>query len=188
MLDDTTTDPAPPTERRSLLPLLVAAAAVAAVGLGALLWGGGSLGGGEADDANDVLALPLATPDGETITLADYDGTPLVVNFFAAWCAPCRSEMPEFEAVHQALDGEVAIVGVSRDSTVGAWQGLVEETGITFDTLYEGQVDGLYRAVEGTFMPTTAFIDGDGEVVHVVAGTLDAERLEELIDTHLAAG
>lgn len=183
MLDDTTTDPAPPTERRSLLPLLVAAAAVAAVGLGALLWGGG-----EADDANDVLALPLATPDGETITLADYDGTPLVVNFFAAWCAPCRSEMPEFEAVHQALDGEVAIVGVSRDSTVGAWQGLVEETGITFDTLYEGQVDGLYRAVEGTFMPTTAFIDGDGEVVHVVAGTLDAERLEELIDTHLAAG
>lgn len=158
-----------------------------AIGLLAVI--GSVLGGSDADDevqADSVYDFVFSNAASETVTLASYEGQPLVLNYFAAWCGPCRRELPDFEAVHQAIGDEVNIVGINRDNTTGSWLGLVDSTGLTFDTYFEGNLSNAsFTFVEGLAMPTTAFVSKQGEVVHTVSGALTEERLLDLIDEHL---
>ncbi len=140
---------------------------------------------GPTTPAESIYDFPLAQPDGQASSLAHYEGQPMVVNYFAAWCPPCRRELPDFEAVHQALGDQVAIVGVSRDSTTNEWLGLVSSAGLTFDTFFEGNTVGSYEFVGGLAMPTTAFVDENGEIKHTFSGALTEEALTELIQEHL---
>ena len=122
--------------------------------------------------------------DGSQGTLADYAGTPLVVNFFASWCAPCRQEMPDFEEVHQALGDDVAFLGFNVGDTREDGQRLVEETGITWD-LARDPDQGILAEFGGLAMPTTVLINADGRVVDVHGGILAKSSLEEKIRTEL---
>ena len=140
------------------------------------------------DDAESPTALgefTFQTVDGGTVTLADFEGTPLVVNYFAAWCAPCRAEMPEFEEVSQETAGEVVFIGVSRDNLTDSWLQLVDETGVTFQTVYEGNVRGSFEFLDAAAMPTTVFIGADGSVERTWSGALTDDKLRELIAEHL---
>lgn len=140
---------------------------------------------GDSDEGPTALDdFPFQTVDGDTVTLADFDG-PLVVNYFAAWCPPCRAEMPEFEEVATEMEGEVLILGVSRDNVTDSWRSLIEETGVTFPTVYEGNVQGSFAFLEATAMPTTVFISADGTVERTWSGALTADKLRELIAEHL---
>ncbi len=121
---------------------------------------------------------------GETVTLADFSGQPVVLNFFAAWCAPCRAELPEFEQVSNELDGSVQFVGVSTDFEQDAWQSLVEETGVTFPTFFQPSQE-LFKSSESLGMPTTVFIDADGRAQHTFSGRLSEADLKRLINEHL---
>lgn len=124
------------------------------------------------------------TIDGGTVTLADFEG-PLVVNYFAAWCPPCRAELPDFEAVSQETAGDVLFVGISRDNVTDSWRSLIEETGVTFPTVFEGNVQGSFAHIEGISMPTTLFISADGTVERTWSGPLTDDKLRELIAEHL---
>ena len=161
------------------LPLVVGfIAVVAAIGF---------LSSSTSTDAGAPTALDeftFQTVDGNTTTLADFEG-PLVVNYFAAWCAPCRAELPEFEAVSLETAGEVTFVGISRDNVTDSWRSLIEETGVTFPTVYEGNVQGSFVFLEGNSMPTTAFIGADGTVERIWSGALTDDKLRELIAEHL---
>lgn len=137
------------------------------------------------DDGPEALdEFTFQTVDGDTITLADFEG-PLVVNYFAAWCPPCRAEMPEFEAVSQETAGEVTFVGISRDNLTSNWRTLIEETGVTFPTVFEGNVPGSFTFIEGISMPTTLFIAADGTIEQMWSGPLTDDKLHELIAEHL---
>ena len=161
------------------VPLVVGFAAVIAF-LGFL-----SMSAGDSDDGPTALdEFTFQTMDGATVTLADFEG-PMVVNYFAAWCPPCRAEMPEFEAVSRQTTGEVAFVGISRDNVTDSWRSLIEETGVTFPTVYEGNVQGSFAFINGTSMPTTLFITADGTVAHTWSGALTDDKLRELISAHL---
>ncbi len=142
-----------------------------------------------ADDANADVALQdfeFQTPDGETVTLADFaGGNPMVVNYFAAWCAPCRAELPEFEAVSRELADDIIFVGISRDNVTDSWLSLIRDVGVTYPTVFEGNVEGSLAFVDGRAMPTTVFIDADGEVQKVWSGVLSDELLRSLIKEHL---
>lgn len=118
--------------------------------------------------AAQVRAVELAAlGDGDAANLGDLlDGKPLVLNFFAVWCQPCRQEMPDFERVSQDFDGEVRVVGVAVPPNTQASQDIVDETGVTYPTYADptGEVLALF---EGTQMPTTVFITAGGEVAGV---------------------
>jgi len=117
---------------------------------------------------------------GKPFTLDEYRGTPVVVNFWASWCPFCIAEMPGFEKVHQALQGEVQFVGIDQRDDFDAAKQLAEETGVTYRLVRDP--DGrAYDAVANGAMPTTAFIDADGKVVEVVGGQLSEEQLRERI-------
>lgn len=115
--------------------------------------------------------------DGTTGSFAEYSGRPVVVNFFASWCAPCVRELPDIEQVHQALGAEVAFVGVSVNERAEDGLELAERTGITFDVVRDPRSETL-RALGGAAMPTTALVDASGRVVDV--RSLPYKSAEEL--------
>ncbi len=174
-----------PTASRSLSgKSLMGAAAAAAVAL-VLLLALFSSGNDGPSDVEEFAALAFLTEEGTTATLSDYQGEPLVVNFFASWCAPCRAELPDFEAVHLANIGEVRFIGVNHDLDEVTWRTFVEETEITFETVFQPNTE-IWNAVDAKGTPATAFISPEGELLQVWTGVLNEEKLQELIDENLA--
>ena len=135
-------------------------------------------------DGTDLSDLTFDLFDGNTGTLADYEGKPLVVNFFASWCPPCVREMPEFQEVFERLGGRVAFLGLSQDQSPQDALALVESTGVTYDVGWDLDLE-VYRATGSIAMPTTAFVSPSGELLDTFAGALDTESLSELIEDAL---
>lgn len=129
-------------------------------------------------------SLVFLNSDGSNGALSDYAGEPLVVNFFASWCGPCRAELPEFERVSLANAGSVRFLGISHDLDEVTWRSFVEETSVSYDTVFQPDQE-LFKAFDAKGMPTTAFISPDGEILQVWTGILSEEKLQELIDENL---
>ena len=135
-------------------------------------------------DPGTSVDIGYATFDGDEANLTDFAGTPLVLNFFAAFCAPCVSEMPEFDDVFEARGGEIAFLGISQDQRADDALELIDRTEITYPAGWDP--DGVVYARFGGFaMPTTVFITADGTVAEVFSGALSAEALNDMIDEHL---
>lgn len=111
---------------------------------------------------------------GAAVTLPT--GRPAVVNFFAAWCVPCRAELPVLQAASQR-SAKVAFVGVDVNDSRRAAAELLEATGVTFPAGYDPQ-----QAVAADYklrgMPTTVFVDAAGRVDAVHQGELTAPELD----------
>lgn len=148
---------------------------------------GGDQGAGTGSDAgadqDDAAAAAEAVPtraatsfDGDEVSLTDYEGTPLVVNFWASWCPPCIAEMPDLETVHQAADGRVEFIGINTQDTPEEAEDLVEETGVTYDLLRDPDGD-LFRDFGVFGMPTTFYVDAEGQIVGRHTGLLTREAL-----------
>jgi cytochrome c biogenesis protein CcmG, thiol:disulfide interchange protein DsbE len=189
-------------ERRLPLSAIVIATALAlAAALGVLALLGddeGDEASGAGDAADEGYELPLS-PTGEMpgsvaeVRLAALDGgddrtlgelmgtTPVVVNFFASWCAPCVDEMPAFEDVHQALGDQVSFVGLANQDSHDDALATVAATGVTYPTFDDPDASAL-TYFGGLTMPTTVFIDAEGEVVDVNSGPLTEAELRAKLD------
>jgi thiol-disulfide isomerase/thioredoxin len=146
--------------------------------------GGDDDGSDDGADGDAASGATFERFDGEEVTLADYAGRPLVVNFFANWCPPCVTEMPAFEEVNQQYGDEVAFLGISVNESVEEAQALVDRTGVTYDLAREPQ-GNLVRELGGVGMPTTVLLTADGEVVEAHTGELSGDELTELIEAEL---
>lgn len=125
-------------------------------------------------------SLPsLRTPSG-TVSLSQYRGHPLVLNFWASWCAPCRKEMPALAATARRYSGKVSFVGIDTSDARGAGLNFASKTGVRYGLAFDpnASVAGSY-AVYG--LPTTFFISKDGRLLGRQVGALTAGRLEQLI-------
>ncbi|MGK2928289.1 MAG: TlpA family protein disulfide reductase [Acidimicrobiales bacterium] len=133
----------------------------------------------------DPLDFEFTDVDDTTGALRDLIGTePLVVNLFASWCPPCIAEMPDVEAVSEALGNDVRFFGLAVTDRPEDSSRIVEETGVTYD--WSRDIQGDIAAGFGiTTMPSTIFITADGEVAHIQSGALDQDRLRALIAEHL---
>lgn len=191
--------------RSLVLPALIVATIV-----GVLLYIERARGSGSGDDgAYGIVALPsaLATdgrigtelgntapdfllrrPEGGELRLSDLRGKPVMVNFWATWCTPCRKEMPEIVKAYNERNGALAVVGVNlqeNSDQITAW---AADFGIKFDIVVDrtGQVSGAWR-VGGPVLglPSTYFLDKDGIVRARVFGPMDEARLNENLATIL---
>ena len=132
----------------------------------------------------EPLDIPVTWPDDTEVALAEVLDGPTVVNFFASWCPPCIAEMPDFEAVSQQAADEVEFIGVAiQDRTEDATR-IVEDTGVSYRWARDPKGD-VANAAEVTQMPSTMFVDADGEVVSVHSGALDAAQLRDLLESEL---
>jgi thiol-disulfide isomerase/thioredoxin len=131
--------------------------------------------------------LPRLEGSG-TVSLVDFRGKPLVVDFFASWCTPCRSELPEFLTVSRQLGSRVGFVGVDSEEN-GDGPAFARQTGVTAWPLARDvggtQQSGLRDALATIpGMPVTAFYDASGTLRDVRLGAMTgaalATRLREL--------
>jgi cytochrome c biogenesis protein CcmG, thiol:disulfide interchange protein DsbE len=144
-------------------------------------------GGADAPAAAVSEPLPAMAVDdftGEQVSLADYTGIPLVVNFWASWCPPCIAEMPDLEAVSQLAVGRVAFVGVNTQDTQDRAEELVEQTGVTYDLVRDPDAE-LFQAFGVFAMPTTFYVDATGDIVGRHSGLLTRDALVDDLARHL---
>jgi cytochrome c biogenesis protein CcmG/thiol:disulfide interchange protein DsbE len=139
------------------------------------------------DDAAGVVAAVYKTFDGADTSLQAYAGTPVVLNFFQSYCAPCVTEMPDFEEVHQDLGDEVTFVGIAVQDRLEDAQEIVDRTGVTYE-LGRDPDGSLLQAAGGLVLPTTVLIRSDGTVVEVRSGAVSKGTLRDLIRDKLGVG
>ena len=192
----TNTGKTPAAKLARLAALLVAVALFAAAcgassGSDTILLGDDS-GLSPSTEAGEVEVDPDGEPvsfffddfDGETIQFAEFAEGPVVLNFFATWCATCVAELPDFETVSQNFAGDVQFLGLSFQDRPEDSLALLEQTGVTFQTGLDTN-GGIFSLFGGLGMPTTVFIDADGQVVNVHSGVLTEASLTEAIETDL---
>jgi thiol-disulfide isomerase/thioredoxin len=130
-----------------------------------------------ADDAAPVFALE--TFDGGRFDLADHlatDGSPVVLNLWASWCAPCRAEMPAIDTASQRHP-EVRFVGVAVQDDVADANAFAEEIGVSYTIAFDdGTVEEDYPVLG---LPATFFIAGDGTIVKRHFGVVTIDSLDD---------
>ena len=177
--------PQPPVARRAS-PFWLLLALVILVAGGAWVWANRVPADALAELRTPAPAVDHPAPDftapllsGESFSLGGAQGTPVVLNFWATWCGPCRAEMPVIQAAAKNYGERIHFVAVNQGEESAVIQPFVDEFGLTFPiALDQDQAVGsdLYNV---TGLPTTFFIDGDGTVRRVWMGEMNAITLEE---------
>jgi thiol-disulfide isomerase/thioredoxin len=135
----------------------------------------------------------LANTTGQAFALSDYvsqssrPGRPVVLNFWATWCAPCRLEMPSLQNISVKYNGRIAILGINQAESAPMITDFAAGMGLTYPLLVDqdNQVNQLYDVVS---LPTTLFIDGRGIVREVVIGIMSQAVIEDRVERLLAEG
>lgn len=140
----------------------------------------------EKDDPEESIQVPVAGTapaadftvqdwEGGQVSLSDYYGKPIVVNFWATWCGPCKSELPAFDNAYAEYQDEITFLMVNMtdgySETVAGTKQFIEENGysfpVYFDTSYEA-----YQAYGVTAIPMTLFIDANGMLITSQLGAM----------------
>jgi thiol-disulfide isomerase/thioredoxin len=139
-------------------------------------------------------AAEFLNPDGGQISLADFHGTPVLVNLWASWCAPCVKELPTLDrlARSHAVDGELGVIAVSQDS--GPQPSVVaflRKLNVKDLGAYHDPNMGLSGALgPDVVLPTSILLDADGKEMWRYVGDLDwtsPEAAKLLAEAKLAA-
>ena len=130
----------------------------------------------------------LPTMTGANITLSELEGTPVVLNFWATWCGPCRAELPYFEAVAQESEGEIKVIAINvgeSASTVQTFFGDYEPTMIVaLDENREVFVNYCQEDNPRGYIPITFFVDSEGIIQYIKIGAFQSEtELWEALDS-----
>jgi cytochrome c biogenesis protein CcmG/thiol:disulfide interchange protein DsbE len=123
--------------------------------------------------------ITVATLDGQQLALSAFRGTPVVVNFWASWCVPCRQEAPVLNAAAREYKDRVQFLGVDIQDTDSAARAYQAELMSPYPV--GPAIKGSYRAWGVTAPPETFFLDRQGVVVTKIVGPVDGNRLKVYI-------
>jgi cytochrome c biogenesis protein CcmG/thiol:disulfide interchange protein DsbE len=132
----------------------------------------------------------LQTLDGKPFRLSEMVGRPVLINYWATWCIPCKVELPILEKLHQEYQQKglfiVSVNAIDQDS-VDKVQGIVDQFSMTFPVLLDqgGQFAGLYKTM---FFPTTVLVDASGVIREINLGDSTEDELRLSLDKILAGG
>ena len=140
----------------------------------------------ETDDPNRTKApdFTVYDADGKTVRLSDYFGKPIILNFWASWCGPCKMEMPDFQEKYLEYGEEIQFLMVNATGgreTINTAKAFLAGTDYTFPVLFD--LDSDASMIYGVYsLPTTYFIDAEGYLVARAIGAIDAEILQRGIN------
>jgi cytochrome c biogenesis protein CcmG/thiol:disulfide interchange protein DsbE len=166
------------TVRRHRLASAVIAVCVAA-SLAAIVWAGtGSPAAPAADPAAPAFSFPVLGHSGQQISLSDYAGKPLIVNFFASWCTPCQKETPLLARFYRAEHGKVALVGLDENDVVGNALAFTRAKGVTYPIGWDPQLTAAYSYGVGG-LPQTFFLNAKHHIVDRIYGAVTQADLSK---------
>lgn len=123
--------------------------------------------------------------EGNEVNLNDFFGKPIIVNFWASWCGPCKMEMPDFNEAYETYKDEIEFLMVNMTDgsreTVEKASSFITESGYTFPVYYDTDYSATITYSVSS-LPTSYFLNADGELVTYARGAIDAATLEKGID------
>lgn len=136
----------------------------------------------EGEAVNKAPDFTVQDGEGNSVKLSDFFGKPIVLNFWASWCPPCKAELPDFEDAYKKYDGEVVFLMVNMTDnqmeTVEVAKDFIKTYGydfpVYFDVSYEAATVYGIRSI-----PQTYFINAEGEAVASATGMISAAQLEQ---------
>ena len=123
--------------------------------------------------------------DGNAHKLSDFQGKPVLLNFWASWCGPSQMEMPDFQDYYERFGEQVHFVIVNltdgQQETVESASAFIEEKGYTFPVYYDTDIDAAAKYGVSA-VPVSYFINAEGRFVAWAQGAMDADMLQQGMD------
>jgi cytochrome c biogenesis protein CcmG/thiol:disulfide interchange protein DsbE len=123
-----------------------------------------------------AFSLTSLSKPGQSLSLGAFRGRPLVINFWASWCIPCRTEMPLLQQAYRGERGKIQFLGIDANDTTNGARAFLNQVHVTYPTVSDA--NGRIAIQYGLFgLPTTVFISASGRVVGRYIGQLHAATL-----------
>jgi len=163
---------------RAFVAIMAALALIGLLGFGLISNGTASVAVGD-----DAPSVELPRLDGEgTVSLEDYRGSWVLINFWASWCTPCRDESPALQRFHERAGNDVVVLGIDTQDLSGDATDFVAEFGLSYPILRDPDTESpLSDEFGATGLPESFLIDPDGRFAAICRGPLTTDDLEEVI-------
>ena len=132
-------------------------------------------------DPAPAFRLTDVRDESRSVSLDDFRGRPVVLNFWASWCVPCRKEMPALQEVSEDVQDRIAFVGVNHQDSRRDAVAFLDETGVRFPAAYDPE-GGTATAYGLYGMPTTVFISPDGRILERHRGEISEAELRRVLE------
>ena len=143
---------------------------------------------GAENTTSPATAAPDVTvydADGNAHKLSDFEGKPVILNFWASWCGPCKSEMPDIEEAFLTYGDKIHFLAVNltdgQQETVDSASSYISDNGYTFPVYFDTAREAAY-AYNTTSIPVTYFIDSDGNLQAYFRGAMSSDILQQGVD------
>jgi cytochrome c biogenesis protein CcmG, thiol:disulfide interchange protein DsbE len=158
--------------RHKIVSGLVALCVVASlVAIALVASGSAGPAGAAADPPAPSFSLPVLGQSGQKLSLADYAGRPLIVNFFASWCGPCKQETPLLARFYRTEHGKVAMVGLDENDVLGSAISFTRGEGVSYPVGFDPQTIAA-SAYGVAALPQTFFLNARHQIVDRVFGAV----------------
>jgi cytochrome c biogenesis protein CcmG, thiol:disulfide interchange protein DsbE len=131
-----------------------------------------------ADVAAPAFSLPVLGHSGQQVSLGQYAGRPVIVNFFASWCEPCQTETPLLAKFYRAEKGKVALVGMDENDVLGNAMSFTHADGVSYPVGWDPQA-GIASAYGVNALPQTFFLDARHRIVDRIFGAVTSADLQK---------
>ncbi len=128
------------------------------------------------DQPAPAFTLPALGGSSGQVTLAGYAGRPVIINFFASWCVPCRQETPLLARYYRSAHGTVNLLGIDSNDSQAAAVTFTRQAGVSYPLAYDpvAKTAGAFRVAE---LPQTFFLNAGHQIVDRVFGGVTAAEL-----------
>ena len=161
-----------------LIALCVAGSLVAIGVAGSASGASGQPAKAAADVAAPAFSLPVLGHSGQRVSLDGYAGQPLIVNFFASWCEPCKKETPLLAKFYRAEKGKVALVGLDENDVLGNATSFTRANGVSYPVGFDSQLSAA-SAYGVSALPQTFFLDARHRIVDRIFGAVTLTELNK---------
>ena len=128
--------------------------------------------------AAPAFSLPVLGHSGQRVSLGGYAGQPLIVNFFASWCEPCKKETPLLAKFYRAEKGKVALVGLDENDVLGNATSFTRANGVSYPVGFDAQLSAA-SAYGVSALPQTFFLDARHRIVDRIFGAVTLTELNK---------